>query len=202
MPYALFCNEAKLSKTYPTEADVWKLARQSGLVIDFEARRGKPTPRPVLDNDYEIKPCRPDPLEDPVQNQAEAERQAGRELQFISQRMALLSETSLEDVPGRAQSEGTAAPEARALHANAPREPQEGIAQRARPLRRRDRERRLLGGKRNARPLAMQTSNGTRDLQHLACGTRCILHEGDLIGRKHQRFGSQDGLSRARKRYH
>jgi len=84
MPYALFCNEAKLSKTYPTEADVWKLARQSGLVIDFEARRGKPTPRPVLDNDYEIKPCRPDPLEDPMQNQAEAERQAGRELQFIS----------------------------------------------------------------------------------------------------------------------
>jgi hypothetical protein len=32
MPYALFCNESKLSKTYPTEADVWKLARQSGLV--------------------------------------------------------------------------------------------------------------------------------------------------------------------------
>ena len=32
MPYALFCNEAKLSKAYPTEADVWKLARQSGLV--------------------------------------------------------------------------------------------------------------------------------------------------------------------------
>ena len=34
MPYALFCNEAKLSKTYPTEADVWKLARRSGLVVD------------------------------------------------------------------------------------------------------------------------------------------------------------------------
>ena len=24
MPYALFCNDAKLSKAYPTEADVWK----------------------------------------------------------------------------------------------------------------------------------------------------------------------------------
>ena len=30
MPYALFSNEAKLSKAYPTEADVWKVARKSG----------------------------------------------------------------------------------------------------------------------------------------------------------------------------
>jgi hypothetical protein len=29
MPYALFSNDAKLSKAYPTEADVWKYARQS-----------------------------------------------------------------------------------------------------------------------------------------------------------------------------
>ena len=28
MPYALFSNDAKLSKAYPTEADVWKRARQ------------------------------------------------------------------------------------------------------------------------------------------------------------------------------
>jgi hypothetical protein len=81
MPYALFCNEAKLSKAYPTEADVWKLARQSGLVIDIESRR---VPRPLLDNDYEIRPCRPDPREDPAQNKAEAEHQAQRELQFLS----------------------------------------------------------------------------------------------------------------------
>jgi hypothetical protein len=83
MPYALFCNEAKLSKTYPTEADVWKLARLSGLVIDLEAKQGRRATRPVLDNDYEIKPCRPDPQEDPVKNQADAEHQAQRELQFI-----------------------------------------------------------------------------------------------------------------------
>jgi hypothetical protein len=83
MPYALFCNEAKLSKTYPTEADVWKLARMSGLVIDTEAGRGRRTARPLLDNDYEIKPCRPDPHEDPVKNQADAEHQAERELQFV-----------------------------------------------------------------------------------------------------------------------
>jgi hypothetical protein len=84
MAYALFCNEAKLSKAYPTEADVWKLARQSGLVIDMATRQGRPLPRPLLDNDYEIKPCRPDPQEDPAQNQAEAERQSQRELQFLS----------------------------------------------------------------------------------------------------------------------
>jgi hypothetical protein len=80
MPYALFSNEAKLSKAYPTEADVWKLARLSGLVIDAVSEEKKPAPQPVLDNDYEIKPCRPDPQEDPVQNQADAEREA--ELEF------------------------------------------------------------------------------------------------------------------------
>jgi hypothetical protein len=84
MPYALFCNEAKLSKAYPTEADVWKLAQRSGLVVDVESRRGKLASRPLLDNDYEIRPCRPDPQEDPAQNQAEAERQAQRELEFLS----------------------------------------------------------------------------------------------------------------------
>jgi hypothetical protein len=82
MPYALFCKEAKLSKTYPTEADVWKLARLSGLVVDAVSEHGGPIPRAVLDNDYEIRPCHPDPEEDPDQNQADAERQATRDLQF------------------------------------------------------------------------------------------------------------------------
>ena len=80
MPYALFCNDAKLSKAYPTEADVWKLARQSGLVVDAASKDGKPAPQPVLDNDYEIRPCRPDPQEDPAKNQADAEREAERRI--------------------------------------------------------------------------------------------------------------------------
>ena len=80
MPYALFSNDAKLSKTYPSEADVWKHARKSGLVVDEVSEEEKAAPRPVLDNDYEIRPCRPDPQEDPVQNQADAEREA--ELEF------------------------------------------------------------------------------------------------------------------------
>jgi hypothetical protein len=76
MPYALFSNEAKLSKAYPTEADVWEHARLSGLVVDAVTEDDKAAPQPVLDNDYEIRPCRPDPHEDPVQNEADAERDA------------------------------------------------------------------------------------------------------------------------------
>ena len=76
MPYALFYHDAKLSKAYPTEADVWKQAQKSGLVVDAVSEEEIPAPRPVLDNDYEIRPCQPDPLEDPAQNKAEAERDA------------------------------------------------------------------------------------------------------------------------------
>jgi hypothetical protein len=84
MPYALFCNDAKLSKAYPTEADVWKHALHSGLVVDAVSDQAKPAPQPVLDNDYEIKPCRPDPQEDPAENQAEAEREEQLEFQLHS----------------------------------------------------------------------------------------------------------------------
>jgi hypothetical protein len=84
MPYALFSNDAKLSRAYPTEADVWKLARMSGLVIDVESEEDKPTPHPVLDNDYEIRPCPPDPQEDPAKNQADAEREADLDLLLSS----------------------------------------------------------------------------------------------------------------------
>jgi hypothetical protein len=84
MPYALFSNDAKLSKAYPTEADVWKVAKKSGLVVDVVSDEEKPTPRPVLENDYEIRPCKPDPQEDPAQNKAEAERDAQTEPQLSS----------------------------------------------------------------------------------------------------------------------
>jgi len=84
MPYALFCNEAKLSKAYPTEADVWKQARQSGLVVDTATESDRPAPRPVLDNDYEIRPCPPDPQEDAAPNKPEAERDAPFEPEFNS----------------------------------------------------------------------------------------------------------------------
>jgi hypothetical protein len=37
---------------------------------------------PVLENDYEIRPCWADPQEDPMRNQADAERDASRRLQW------------------------------------------------------------------------------------------------------------------------
>ena len=43
MPYALFSNYARLSKVYPTEADVWKVARTSGLVVDVAAEEERRT---------------------------------------------------------------------------------------------------------------------------------------------------------------
>ena len=49
MPYALFSNDAKLSKAYPTEADVWKVARKSGLVVDVATEEEKANPHPVLE---------------------------------------------------------------------------------------------------------------------------------------------------------
>ena len=76
MPYALFYQDAKLSKAYPTEADVWKLARKSGLVVDATSEEESASPRPVLDNDYEIRACQLDPDEDPAKNKADADREA------------------------------------------------------------------------------------------------------------------------------
>ena len=82
MPYALFCNEARLSNAYPTEADVWKLARKSGLVVETVSGDDRLAPQPVLENDYEIRPCRADPQEDPVRNRADAEQEAARAVQW------------------------------------------------------------------------------------------------------------------------
>lgn len=75
MPYALFCDDAKLSKAYPSEADVWKLAAESGLVTDVESAGGQPTPRRVLDNDYQIRPCQAEPGESPEKNERDAQEQ-------------------------------------------------------------------------------------------------------------------------------
>jgi hypothetical protein len=84
MPFALFCNDAQISKAYPSEADVWKLAQRSGLVVDITTDEDRPGPRRVLDNDYEIKPCPAGPGEDPAKNKADAERQSSTELEFNS----------------------------------------------------------------------------------------------------------------------
>jgi hypothetical protein len=80
MPYALFSNDARISKSYPSEADVWRFARLSGLVVDVASDEARHNPHPVLDNDYEIRRCQAEPDEDPARNKAEAEHEAHREL--------------------------------------------------------------------------------------------------------------------------
>jgi hypothetical protein len=80
MPYALFCNDARLSNAYPTEADVWELASRSGLVVEAVSEKDRHAAHLILDNDYEIRPCRPDPEENPESNQAKAERETGESL--------------------------------------------------------------------------------------------------------------------------
>ena len=61
MPYALFCDDARISRAYPTEASVWKHARESGLVVDISTGEEGHGPRRVLDNGYEIRACEPEP---------------------------------------------------------------------------------------------------------------------------------------------
>jgi len=83
MPYALFWHEARLSKAYPTEADVWKQARQSGLLVDVSSGDNGAAPRLVFENDYEIRPCPPDhPQGDSAETQAGAEWRDETDLPF------------------------------------------------------------------------------------------------------------------------
>ena len=84
MPYALFCTDSQISKAYPSEADVWKLAQRSGLVVDVGSDEKGHGPRRMLDNDYEIRSCRAAQGEDPVKNKAEADRESRMELQLSS----------------------------------------------------------------------------------------------------------------------
>ena len=42
-------------------------------MVDVATEEEKANPHPVLDNDYEIRPCDPEPNEDPTRNKAEAE---------------------------------------------------------------------------------------------------------------------------------
>jgi hypothetical protein len=58
MPYALFEKEAKLSRAFPTASDVLRCAEDCGLVVDG------PDGKPRLEDDYDIKPCAPDPGEE------------------------------------------------------------------------------------------------------------------------------------------
>jgi len=77
MPYALFDHDAKVSKAYPTEQDVWRHAKDTGLVVDKVSDEETGEPQQVLDNGYRIRSCLPDPGEDPAQNEADAPHDLG-----------------------------------------------------------------------------------------------------------------------------
>jgi hypothetical protein len=53
-------------------------------VVDVATEEEKANPHPVLDNDYEIRPCDAEPNEDPARNKAEAERDDRTEPQLSS----------------------------------------------------------------------------------------------------------------------
>jgi len=63
MSYALFSQDAKISKAYATEAEVWKHAAQNGLVVDVTSDNDEIAPKRVLDKDYTIRACKADPKE-------------------------------------------------------------------------------------------------------------------------------------------
>lgn len=60
MPFALFSNDEQISKAYQTEQDVWRKAKEAGLVVEVPADEEAQQPKHVLDEDYCIKPCPPD----------------------------------------------------------------------------------------------------------------------------------------------
>jgi hypothetical protein len=55
MPYAVFEDDEKLSRTFPTKQEALRKANDAGLVVD--ELRGEP----VLDSNLSIRPCPPDP---------------------------------------------------------------------------------------------------------------------------------------------
>lgn len=57
MSYALFEDDEKLTRSFPSRQRVWRAAEQAGLVVP--AADGTM----VLDDHFEIKPCEPDPDE-------------------------------------------------------------------------------------------------------------------------------------------
>jgi hypothetical protein len=57
MPYALFEDDERLTRSFPTRQEVWKAAERAGLVVpgaDGEL---------ILDDHFEIKPCESHPEE-------------------------------------------------------------------------------------------------------------------------------------------
>jgi hypothetical protein len=57
MSYALFEDEEKLTRSFPTRQEVWNAAERAGLIVPG------PDGKMALEDHFEIKPCEPDPNE-------------------------------------------------------------------------------------------------------------------------------------------
>ena len=62
MSYALFANDIKVSRAFPSKSEVWQHATDSGLVMELSSREEDP-PRRVLDMGYAIHECPSDQAE-------------------------------------------------------------------------------------------------------------------------------------------
>jgi hypothetical protein len=62
MPYALFSNATKVSKSFQTKSEVWQHADASGLIVEVGSHEEDP-PRRILDMGYVIRECAADPRE-------------------------------------------------------------------------------------------------------------------------------------------
>jgi hypothetical protein len=60
MSYALFEDEEKLTRSFPTRQEVWNAAERAGLIVPG------PDGKMALEDHFEIKPCEPDPGEVPI----------------------------------------------------------------------------------------------------------------------------------------
>ncbi len=78
MPYALFSNDEKISKAFPTEHEVWEHADEAGLVIDVHSDGDEGQSKRVLDQDYTIKPCEADPVSEDAPPRRVKERVSSR----------------------------------------------------------------------------------------------------------------------------
>jgi len=57
MSYALFEDDEKLTRSFPTRHEVWNAAERAGLIVPG------PDGKMALEDQFEIKSCEPDPDE-------------------------------------------------------------------------------------------------------------------------------------------
>ncbi len=60
MPYALFVEDHQISRSLPTEHDVWHYADDAGLVVDALIQDSTGKPERILEQGYSIREAEPE----------------------------------------------------------------------------------------------------------------------------------------------